>query len=85
MKTKKDIRLTSEESQSWLRSRMAEVGISSFDELQEFSGIDKGSISRYFRRERIPGIDVVEPLCKALKVSPETILSVLGAISRRRS
>jgi transcriptional regulator with XRE-family HTH domain len=63
--------------------RMAQLGITGLDELHQRSGIDKGSISRYFRQERIPGVDVIAPLCKALEVSPETLLVALGAIEKR--
>lgn len=62
---------------------MEQLGISGLDELQRKSGIDKGSISRYFRQERNPGVDVIAPLCKALEVSPETLLIALGAIERK--
>lgn len=63
--------------------RMKELGIANLEELQKRTGIDKGSISRYFRQERIPSIDVVGPLCEALEVSPESLLVMLGAIGRR--
>lgn len=82
--TKRGVRFTPEESTEWLRLRMAQLGISGLDELQLISGIDKGSISRYFRQERNPGVDVVAPMCKALAVSPEAILIALGAIERRQ-
>jgi hypothetical protein len=36
-----------------------------------------------FRQERVPRIDVIEPLSKALEVSPETLLIALGAIDRK--
>lgn len=62
---------------------MEELGISSLGELEDKTGIDRGSLSRYFRQERTPGIDVIAPLCEALEVSPESILIALGAISRR--
>ena len=62
---------------------MEELGISSLGELEDKTGIDRGSLSRYFRQERTPGIDVIARLCEALEVSPESILIALGAISRR--
>lgn len=58
---------------------MANVGINSLDELAKVSGIDAGSISRYFNLERRPSIDVIEPLAVALQVRPEVIMQVLGA------
>lgn len=80
---KKNTRFSQEESVEWLRARLSELGISGLDELQELSGIDKGSLSRYFRQERTPRIDVIAPLCESLKVSPETLLIALGAIGRK--
>ena len=76
-------RINADEGSEWLKMRMAHLGITGLDELQQRSGIDKGSISRYFRQERIPGVDVIAPLCKALEVSPETLLVALGAIEKR--
>jgi len=80
---KRGSRLSPEESSSWLRIRMSELGITSLSELELRSGIDRGSISRYFRQERIPGVDVIAPLCGALEVAPATLLMALGAIERR--
>ena len=81
--TKRGVRLSPDEGAEWLGFKMEQLGISGLDELQRKSGIDKGSISRYFRQERNPGIDVIAPLCKALEVSPETLLIALGAIERK--
>jgi transcriptional regulator with XRE-family HTH domain len=63
---------------------MSHLAISGLEELHQKTGIDRGSLSRYFRQERVPGIDVIAPLCKALEVSPETLLIALGAIDRKR-
>ena len=71
---------TPDESTDWLRVRMAKLGISSLEDLAKMTGIDRGTLSRYFRHERRPSIDVLEPLCTALQVSPETLLKALGAI-----
>ncbi len=76
-------RISADEGSEWLKMRMLHLGISVLDELHQRSGIDKGSISRYFRQERVPGVDVIAPLCKALEVSPETLLIALGAIEKR--
>ncbi|MEY3008854.1 MAG: helix-turn-helix domain-containing protein [Candidatus Nanopelagicaceae bacterium] len=80
---KRSSRLSSDESAVWLRTRMKELGISGLEELHRKTGIDRGSLSRYFRQERNPGVDVIAPLCEALEVSPETLLVALGAIGRR--
>jgi transcriptional regulator with XRE-family HTH domain len=62
---------------------MNSLGISGLEELSERSGIDRGSLSRYFRQERTPKVDVIAPLCEALEVSPENLLIALGAIERK--
>jgi transcriptional regulator with XRE-family HTH domain len=73
---------TLEESTEWLRVRMAKLGISSLEDLAKMTGIDRGTLSRYFHHERRPSIDVLEPLCIALQVAPEILLKALGAISK---
>lgn len=80
---KRGTRFTPSESSEWLRTRMDALKMSGLEELHQKSGIDRGSISRYFRQERTPGVDVIAPLCKALEVSPETLLIALGAIDRK--
>lgn len=71
-----------EESNEWLRVRMAKLGFSSLEDLAKLTGTDRGTISRYFHHERRPSIDVIAPLCAALQVSPETLLKALGAIAK---
>lgn len=80
---KRGSRISADESAAWLRNRMQELGISGLEELHQKTGIDRGSLSRYFRQDRTPGVDVIAPLCEALEVSPETLLIALGAIARR--
>ena len=72
-------RVTKAETKLWLQENMAKVELNSLDELAKVSGIDAGSISRYFNLERRPSIDVIEPLAVALRVRPEEIMQVLGA------
>ena len=71
------------ETAEWLRNRMSALGLSGLEELSQRSGIDRGSLSRYFRQERTPKVDVIAPLCEALEVSPETLLIALGTIERK--
>lgn len=75
--------LSPAQSNDWLQEKMQAVGISSLEELSKLTGIDRGTLSRYFRQERRPSIDVIAPLCQALKVSPETLLVGLGAIKKK--
>jgi transcriptional regulator with XRE-family HTH domain len=62
---------------------MNTLKITGLEELHQRTGIDRGSLSRYFRQERVPKIDVIGPLCEALEVSPETLLVALGAIDKK--
>jgi transcriptional regulator with XRE-family HTH domain len=70
------------ESADWLQVRLSKLQIGTLQNLSEKSGIDKGTLSRYFRQERRPSIDCIGPLCLALEVSPELLLKVLGAIPK---
>ena len=72
-------RVTKAETKLWLQESMAKVELNSLDELAKVSGIDAGSISRYFNLERRPSIDVIEPLAIALQIRPEVLMQVLGA------
>ena len=76
-------RFTQEESADWLAQRLMKLNISTYEEFAAMVGIDRGTISRYFRHERRPSIDVIAPLCEALQVSPETLLMALGAVDRK--
>ncbi|MEY2679375.1 MAG: hypothetical protein RLZZ160_453 [Actinomycetota bacterium] len=80
---KRSYRYSPEDTAEWLRTRMDTLKISGLEELHQRTGIDRGSLSRYFRQERVPKIDVIGPLCEALEVSPETLLVALGAIERK--
>lgn len=76
-------RFTEQESSQWLAQRLTRLNISSYEEFANLVGIDRGTISRYFRQERRPSIDAVAPLCEVLQVSPETLLIALGAIDKK--
>ena len=73
-----------EESNDWLIQRMKSAGISTLEDLAQTTGIDRGTISRYFHQERRPSIDVIAPLCEALNVAPETLLIGLGALPKKK-
>ena len=70
------------ESAEWLQNRLSYLNIETLQNLSDKSGIDKGTLSRYFRHERRPSIDCIGPLCEALQISPELLLKVLGAIAK---
>jgi transcriptional regulator with XRE-family HTH domain len=65
-------------SAAWLRGRMAELEIASLEELAQRSGIDRGTIYRYFNRQQEPGAHNLQPLCDALEVDAEGLLQALG-------
>ena len=65
---------------SWLEAHMAHAGFSSLDQLSEKCGINKGTLSRYFRGIQKPSVQVIPPLCAALGVSPEELLRGLGVV-----
>ena len=65
---------------SWLYEKMAEQQIKTLDQLAAVSGINKGTLSRYFRGLQVPSIMVIPALCESLKVSPEELLMGLGVI-----
>ena len=71
--------LSADESHAWLSARMGECGIASLAELEELTGINKGTLSRYFRQLQRPSIEVIPALCTTLRVSPATLLWALGA------
>jgi transcriptional regulator with XRE-family HTH domain len=66
------------EDSNWISNRMSEVGIKSLSELELKTGINRGTLSRYFRGVQRPSIDALPALCSALEVSPETLLRALG-------
>ena len=76
-------RFTEQESTEWLAQRLSKLNIGSYEEFSSLVGIDRVTISRYFRQERRPSIDAVAPLCDVLQVSPETLLIALGAIDKK--
>jgi len=67
---------------AWLQRRLEEVGLNSISKLAETTGINKGTLSKYFRGLQRPSIDLIEPLCLALKVSPETLLREMKALKK---
>jgi transcriptional regulator with XRE-family HTH domain len=72
------------ESNDWLLQKMKAAGISTLEDLAQTTGIDRGTLSRYFHQERRPSIDVIAPLCEALNVAPETLLIGLGALPKKK-
>jgi transcriptional regulator with XRE-family HTH domain len=63
---------------AWLRTRMAALDISSLEDLAQRSGLDRGTIYRYFNRQQEPGAHNLQPLCEALEADAEELLRALG-------
>ncbi|MEN9752702.1 MAG: hypothetical protein RL670_393 [Actinomycetota bacterium] len=66
---------------AWLQEQLERTEIGTLSELAEITGINKGTLSKYFHGLQRPAIDVVGPLCSALKVSPESLLRALNALN----
>ena len=67
-------------SAEWLEQQLSVCGLFTLTRLAEVSGINKGTLSKYFHGQQRPSIDVIGPLCTALQVSPETLLRGLKAL-----
>ena len=65
----------------WLQTQLVRTNIKTISELSLRTGINKGTLSKYFNGLQRPSIDVVAPLCNALNVSPETLLKALNALN----
>ena len=76
--------MSSNNSLEWLQEQLSETGIGTLSNLAKETGINKGTLSKYFRGVQRPSIDVIEPLCKALRVSPESLLIAMNAYKTKR-
>ena len=65
----------------WLYGAMERVGYQSLSELAESCGLNKGTLSKYFRLQQNPSVRVIPHLCEALDVSPEELLRGLQVIN----
>ena len=57
---------------------MFALEIESLEDLAQRSGLDRGTVYRYFNRQQAPGARNIQPLCVALEVEPEELLRALG-------
>lgn len=67
-------------TQAWLAKHLESSKIETLGRLAEVSGINKGTLSRYFRQTQRPSVDALVILCKSLKVTPSELLYGLGAL-----
>lgn len=72
--------IDSTQSWDWFQSRISDLGHPSMSQFADTHGFPKSSLSRYFHRERQVPSGTIGPLCSALQVSPQELLSALGAI-----
>jgi transcriptional regulator with XRE-family HTH domain len=72
--------LTPIETSLWLQERLALTGIGSISNLAVITGINKGTLSKYFSHRQRPSIDVLMVLCRGLQVTPAEMLIALGAL-----
>jgi len=75
---------TPEDTWDWLGQRLEALEISSLEQLATVSGINKGTLSKYFHQIQRPTVGALVPLCEALKVAPETLLVVLGVFPHQQ-
>lgn len=68
----------------WLSEKMVANEIQTLDRLAALSGINKGTLSRYFRGLQVPSIKAIPALCESLNVSPEELLRGLGVITTQQ-
>lgn len=77
--------LTPSETKSWLQERLAATEIGSISKLAQITGINKGTLSKYFSHRQRPSIDVLMVLCRGLQVTPAEMLFALGALDSSSS
>jgi len=53
----------------WVDTRMEELNIKSFRELERKAGISHGSISKKRSDQKLPSVEMAESLCRVLKVT----------------
>ena len=76
---------TPEDTWDWLGQRLEALEISSLEQLATVSGINKGTLSKYFHQIQRPTVGALVPLCEALQVAPETLLVVLGVFPHQQN
>ena len=66
----------------WLR-RITKTRKMSQRHLANMAGVDHSSISRMFKEDRIPSLPVFSRIVVTLRISPETALNVMEAVTNR--
>jgi hypothetical protein len=63
---------------NWFIDRYQQMGYSSLTKFADATNMQKSSLSRYFHLQRQLPSGTMASLCKALKVSPNELMTVLG-------
>jgi transcriptional regulator with XRE-family HTH domain len=72
--------LSAADSQKWIAEQLERSGLHTLENLARVTGVNKGTLSKYFTHKQRPSIDVVAVLCGGLGISPSEVLYGLGAI-----
>jgi transcriptional regulator with XRE-family HTH domain len=62
----------------WFVARYTKLGHKSLNQFAKATGMQKSSLSRYFHLQRQLPSGTMATLCKALKVSPNELMTALG-------
>jgi len=74
VKSKKQVETT----WSWFVARYKKLGYKSLNQFANATGFQKSSLSRYFHLQREIPSGMMSALCVTLKVSPNTLMKVIG-------
>jgi transcriptional regulator with XRE-family HTH domain len=69
---------------STIRDARKRLGLTG-EQVRDLCGVDPTSLSMWERGERIPPLDRIEPLARALRLKPEKLASLALAALRHRA
>lgn len=61
----------------WLRAHMEQNGWTTYEQVAQRCGINRGNLHRYFSFETRPSVDMIPVLCNALKITVPELLDAL--------
>jgi len=67
-----------EKAWAWFVARYEKIGYRSLSQFATATGLQKSSLSRYFHLQREIPSGMMSALCITLKVSPNTLMKVIG-------
>lgn len=74
-------KVTPKDSWAWFVSKYEALGYKSLSQYATAVGLQKSSLSRYFHLERQIPSGTIGTLCHTLQVSPEELLTAVGALT----